>query len=403
MLDSLLPEEWWFDDQWLIGLLFFIAMSIGWLLGRRSPRHTSSSRNGLGIHSDYFKGLNYVLNEQPDKAIEIFVKMLEVDSETVETHLALGNLFRRRGEVDRAIRIHQNLIARPTLSREHRSLAMLQLGRDYMGSGLFDRAEGLFQELIATGDHKNQAYSGLLDMYQQERDWTNAIEAASNLRKTSADIYSQLIAQFYCEQVTEELLGSDKESDAVAVLRKALKMDPNCVRASLLEGKLAYDNEHYRQAIKSYLRVEKQDSAFLSETIAPLHKIYTTIEKKQELKKYLERVVEQHGSITATLYLVNLIAEEEGQEHAIKFITNKLQTKPSVRGVDKLIEYVIAQTSGETKESLLTIKELTGKLLTEKSFYRCHQCGFEGKTLYWQCPSCKAWAMVKPIQGVSGE
>ena len=193
MLDS-----WWLDDWWLIGGLIFTAMCIGWFIGRRSINKDTRLQNSLGIHSDYFKGLNYVLNEQPDKAIEVFVKMLEVDSETVETHLALGNLFRRRGEVDRAIRIHQNLIARPTLSRDQRSLALLQLGMDYMSSGLFDRAEGLFWELIHSGEHKKFAYSELLDIYQQERDWHKAIDAAGNLQKGSSNIYSQLIAQFYC-------------------------------------------------------------------------------------------------------------------------------------------------------------------------------------------------------------
>ena len=399
-------ERWfnggWFDQTWLFGILFFIAMLIGWFLGRRSSKKKQEPNNSSGIHRDYFKGLNFVLNEQPDKAIEVFVRMLEVDSETVETHLALGNLFRRRGEVDRAIRIHQNLIARPTLNKEQRSLALLQLGMDYMGSGLFDRAEGLFLELIHSGEHKTHAYTELLDIYQQERDWDKAIDAAGNLQTGSSDIYSRMIAQFYCEQVTEAI-GTEHESEIDGKLKKAMKMDPNCVRASLLEGELAFRDEQYRQAIKSFLRVEKQDPAFLSEAIEPLEKIYNRIEKKAEFKKYLQRIVEQHGSITAMLHMVSLVAEDEGQDKAIKYITNELQKKPSVRGVDRLIEYVVKISSGETRESLMTIKDLTGKLLAEKSFYQCQHCGFDAKTLHWQCPSCKAWGMVKPIQGVSGQ
>ena len=324
-------QDWWLDNTWLVGLLFFFAMIVGWLLGRRSMRKSNESSNSIGIHRDYFKGLNFVLNEQPDKAIEVFVKMLEVDSETVETHLALGNLFRRRGEVDRAIRIHQNLIARPTLNKEQRSLALLQLGMDYMGSGLLDRAEGLFLELIHSGEHKTHAYSELLDIYQQERDWDKAIDAAGNLQTSSSDIYSRLIAQFYCEQVAEAI-GTEREAEIAGKLKKAMKMDPNCVRASLLEGELAFRDEQYRQAIKSFLRVEKQDPAFLSETISPLEKIYNRIEKKSEYKKYLQRIVEEHGSITAMLHMVRLIADEEGQDKAIKFIINELQKKPSVRG-----------------------------------------------------------------------
>jgi lipopolysaccharide assembly protein B len=145
------------DAHWtaLIWLLP-VAAIISWYLGRLSVRKDDTD-NLRRIHPEYFKGLNYVLNEQPDKAIEVFIKMLEVDSETVETHLALGNLFRRRGEVDRAIRIHQNLIARPTLSRDERSVAMLELGMDYMSSGLFDRAENLFREVVESGSHTTQA------------------------------------------------------------------------------------------------------------------------------------------------------------------------------------------------------------------------------------------------------
>ncbi len=401
MFDSLWKVDWSFSEDWLFAGLFFFALLIGFILGRRS-RKNNHSENSQGIHKDYFKGLNFVLNEQPDKAIEVFVKMLEVDSETVETHLALGNLFRRRGEVDRAIRIHQNLIARPTLNKEQRSLALLQLGMDYMASGLLDRAEGLFLELIHSGEHKKQAYRELLNIYQQEKDWDKAIDAASNLQSGARDIYSKLIAQFYCEQV-EEAIGTEREADANNKLRKALRMDPLCVRASLLEGKLASRHEQYRQAVKSYLRIEKQDPDFLSETIVPLKKVYSELDKTDEFKKYLDRIIESHGSIRAMLHMVTLLAENEGKDKALKYITNELQKRPSVRGVDRMIEYVVDFSSGETKESLMTIKDLTGKLLAEKSYYRCNHCGYSTKTLHWRCPTCKTWASVKPIQGVSGE
>ncbi len=390
------------QDWVILSVLLFIALLLGWVLGRRTLKKHRESQAQSGIHSDYFKGLNYVLNEQPDKAIEVFVKMLEVDSETVETHLALGNLFRRRGEVDRAIRIHQNLIARPTLDREQRCMALLELGMDYMRSGLLDRAEGLFLELINLGSFSKRAYQELLDIYQQEKDWDKAINIAENMQIISTENLSQLIAQFYCEQA-QELNSSNQVNEVRAKIRKALRMDPQCVRASILEGKLAQAQQKHRQAIKSFLRVEKQDPSFVSEIIEPLRQSHTALDKKDDYMNYLRRIVNDHGNITAILALVNLIANEEGEDKAVKFIITELQKRPSVRGVDCLIEYVVRLSEGETKESLMTIKRLTGQLLDEKPIYKCQHCGFDAKSLHWHCPSCKNWGIVKPVQGVVGE
>ncbi len=191
------------EINWMIIIwLLPVAAFSGWLYGRRCNSPSGTAYNDR-LHPEYFKGLNYVLNEQPDKAIEVFVKMLEVDSETVETHLALGNLFRRRGEVDRAIRIHQNLIARPNLNREQRSLALLELGMDYMRSGLFDRAESLFIELVEIDLYTVAAFTELLDIYQQEKDWGNAIKMARRLELSSGRSLKKNIAHFYCEQASK--------------------------------------------------------------------------------------------------------------------------------------------------------------------------------------------------------
>ena len=177
----------------LLWLLLPVAALSGWWIGRRRG-NSNKNQSSSSIYPEYFKGLNFVLNEQPDKAIEVFIRMLEVDSETVETHLALGNLFRRRGEVDRAIRIHQNLIARPTLDREQRAHALLELGMDYMRLGLLDRAEGLFLELVESDLHLNQAYTELLEIYQQEKDWENAINIARKLELISGKKLNPVIA-----------------------------------------------------------------------------------------------------------------------------------------------------------------------------------------------------------------
>ncbi len=387
----------WLTIIWLLPVAGFS----GWLYGR----HGSSSKNTSSqskIYPEYFKGLNYVLNEQPDKAIEVFVKMLEVDSEMVETHLALGNLFRRRGEVDRAIRIHQNLIARPNLSQEQRALALLELGIDYMKSGLLDRAESLFSELVETGWHSMLAFTELLDIYQQEKDWENAIKVARRLELSSSRPMNRSIAQFYCEQASElRLLGEDKR--VRDLLKQALNIDEDCVRASFLEADILKQEGKFKQAISIYKRVEKQDVEYILEAVSLMLECYKQLEKPDEFKDYLRTMVNKHGGITPTIMLTELIAEEEGDAEAMKFITTELKKRPTVRGVDRLIQYALIPAQGKAKDDLMTIKDLIGKLLEDRPIYKCNHCGFDAKSLHWQCPSCKNWNTVKPIHGLDGK
>jgi len=382
---------------WLVPLTAVIA----WWLGRLSFGRTRPE-NLRHIHPDYFKGLNYVLNEQPDKAIEVFIRMLEVDTETIETHLALGNLFRRRGEVDRAIRIHQNLIARPNLSPEYRDIALLELAMDYMSSGLLDRAETLFKELVTAGAHTQQANTELLDIYQQEKDWDNAINTAHKLETVAGRKFSNIIAQFYCEKAEEDL-NSGRRDRVMDNLHKALGIDPGCARASLLEGRLLQEDGKFKQAIKAYKRIEQQDPAILSEAIMPLLACYRELEAVNDYMDYLREIASQHGGITTILALAELIYEKEGTAAAIHFISTELKRHPTVKGVDTLVQYVLAEAKGSTRESLMSIKDLTGRLLKSRSAYKCNHCGFDAKSLHWYCPSCKNWSTIKPVYGLQGE
>ncbi len=389
------------DWMLLLWLLLPVAALSGWLVARRSAARTvlPVSRN---IPPEYLKGLNYVLNEQQDKAIELFIKMLEVDSDTVETHLALGNLFRRRGEVDRAIRIHQNLIARPTLNNDERSLALLELGMDYMRSGLLDRAEGLFKELIDSGVYTVQAYTELLDIYQQEKDWHQAIVMARRLEAITGDSHAPMIAQFFCE-LAEENMSQGKQKEAKDNVKRALNNDPKCVRASILEAELSKQIGKYKAAIKAYKRIEKQDPEYIPEVIVPMQECYRELGNLGEYMNYLQEIVARYGGITPLLSLTTLIEEIKDEEEAKKFISAELKRRPTVRGVDKLIEYTLIKSSGEIRESLQSIKEMIGKLLQNRPIYKCSHCGFDAKLMHWHCPSCKYWNTIKPVHGVEGE
>ncbi|HEC17732.1 MAG TPA: lipopolysaccharide assembly protein LapB [Gammaproteobacteria bacterium] len=388
----------------LLFILLPVAAASGWWLAKRHYRTglPAGTSRPAEFSADYFRGLNLLLNEQPDKAIDVFVKMLQVDNDTVETHLALGNLFRSRGEGDRAIRIHQNLIARPTLSKAQRALALFELAQDYLRAGLLGRAESLFEELLAQNEYRAEALAKLLDIYQQEKEWQKAIDTAQRYEHLTGQRMNLQIAHFYCE-LGEQAFDRGDYKTAMRLARRALNADRQCVRASLLQARAEQANGDYRAAIKSLKQVEKQDTGFLPEIVAPLLACYQSLEKTGEAERYLEHLSTRYGGITPLLGLADLLCQRGKTREASERIVKSLSEKPSVRGLNHLIELHLLNSEGAARENLLILKELTHRLLEEKLPYRCTHCGFKVKTLQWRCPTCKEWASIRPIQGVVGE
>ncbi|MBA1148306.1 lipopolysaccharide assembly protein LapB [Ectothiorhodospiraceae bacterium WFHF3C12] len=387
----------------LLWLLLPVAAFSGWVIGRRE--RTSPPRDDdREFSSDYFQGINYLLNEEPDKAIEVFTRMVEVDSDTVETHLALGNLFRRRGEVDRAIRIHQNLIARPSLSPSQRGYALLELGEDYMRAGLFDRAESLFNEAVDLDMHAGAALENLLDIYQQEKEWEQAVKAGQQLEQRTGRAMGATIAQFICEQA-EDALSREAVAEARQHIRRALQVDPNCVRASMLLGDLERREGNYRAALKAYQRVKHQDIAYMPEVLERLVHCYRGLGQTGEAVRYLRRVQREYRAVSITIVLTDLIQEQDGDKAAMDFISAQLRERPSIRGLKRLIELNVSDSDPDQRRQrdLQVLRELFDALLRERPGYLCRSCGFSGKALHWQCPSCKAWATIKPVKGLEGE
>lgn len=382
-------------------LLLPIAALTGWFIGRRDQRQSSQYLNNE-IPLGYIRGLNFLLNEQPDKAIDVFIQLLDVNSDTVETHLALGSLFRRRGEVDRAIRIHQNLIARPTLNPEQRMHALNELGQDYMRAGLLDRAEALFSELIETGPHTVTALQQLIDIYQQEKDWEKAIEIARKLEVKNGTAQNNVIAHYYCEMAEQELRANETQK-ALKYVKKALNTDHNCARASILEGDIENQLGDTKAAIRAYRRVEVQDSDYLPEILETLTNCYRQLNRVEEMIPFLREILGRKGGISVMLTLAELIREREGDASAADFIALQLEKRPSVRGMNRLIDLALQLIKGPGQEKLQILKDVTTQLLANNPVYKCEVCGFSGKTLHWQCPGCKSWNTIKPIQGVEGE
>jgi len=390
------------DLVWLPILLLPVAAWSGWYLARRSGRDAGTRGARSAITPDYFKGISYLLNEQPDKAIEVFIKVLEVDSETVETHLALGNLYRRRGEVDRAIRIHQNLIARPTLSVEQRNEALLELGQDYLSAGLFDRAESLLQELVDVEQYRVRALRHVIDIYEQEKDWDKAVGAARKLGQVTGHPPTDVIAQYYCEQA-ERLLAEGHSGEALKTARRALDTDGTCARASLIEGDILMDRKDYKGAMRAYERVETQAPEFVPEVIHRMDRCVRALDRPGRMEEYLSSLLERRGGVTVTLALADLVRDEQGARAAVEFIAAQLRRRPSVRALDRLLELELGTPGRPAPDHLAIFKELTDRLLQDRPVYKCRHCGFPAKSLHWQCPGCKHWNTIRPIQGVEGE
>lgn len=384
-----------FDAQLLLWLLLPLAAVSGWVAARRDQKRRA--HKSFDLPSAYFKGLNFLLNEQPDKAIEIFIRVLEVNSETVETHLALGNLFRRRGEVERAIRIHQNLIARPTLDKDQRSHALLELGQDYFKAGLLDRAENLFLELAEIRAHSEQALRLLLHIYQQEKEWEKAIAVVRRLARVSGKDLSDVVAHFYCERADQDFL---RHNHALARehLRQALAADGKCVRASILLGDIDAREENYRDAIDHWRRIEKQDVHYLGEVAERIADAYRKLNDEQGLYDYFHTSLRRHGGVSLALTFADVIGQREGVEAAEKFVVEWLRHSPNVHGLHKLLELNLIKAKDSARNDLLMLKGIIEELRTQHLGYVCGECGFKGKSLHWLCPGCNHWNTIKPVQ-----
>lgn len=390
-----MPEAWW-----LAFALLPVAAWSGWAIAAHQYRRGERRERSV-ISSSYFRGLNYLLNEQPDKAIEVFLKLAEINQDTVETHLALGNLFRRRGEVDKAIRFHRHIMSRSNLGERHRTQALLELGEDYMRAGLLDRAEKLFSELAGDDAHSEIAIRNLLSIYQQEKDWNSAIEQARRLSRIVDYDAATLIAQFHCELAAEAWERGDSEAAGRRV-QEARSINPRCVRSFLLEARFAAANSDWSGAAAAYQAACELDPDIAVLVIEHLSQCYAELGREQTLLDWLERLSER-GSTLAPVFAFATIRAHRDPPGAIEFLHARLRERPNARGVYHLLE--LMREHGGTTEPVDPdlLRRLLQKLLADQPRFRCSQCGFSGRTWHWQCPSCRQWETTRPVVGVLGE
>ncbi len=385
------------DDVWLF-LLVLTAIVVGWLLGYyRRDVHQPESQRVSSQH--YYKGFNYLLNDEADGAIDAFLNALEVNSETIETHLALGGLLRRRGETDRAIRIHQNLMARSLLSKEQRQQVQYELAQDYVKCGWLDRAERLLLDLNRDSPvEPGKILSSLIAIYQQEQEWQEALAAVKEfaLTKNGKGCPATLSAgAHFCCELAQAFLQTNDYRSARKSLREALQLDKNCVRASLLSGQLELATGHPKIALKALKRIARQDMERVPDSVPQLTQAFAAMGEPQAIVDHLQNCCAQQQSSALVCCLYEQLKEHRGVEHAASYLRDAVLKQPSLASITRYIEVERETSNGRAQTSLANIEDLLRQVVEREPGYQCTQCGFQGRQLHWLCPGCKSWGSVK--------
>ncbi|TFW18913.1 lipopolysaccharide assembly protein LapB [Massilia arenosa] len=375
---------------WLLGIPLFFAL--GWIAARVDIKQLVSESRTLP--RGYFKGLNFLLNEQPDKAIDAFIEIVKLDPETADMHFALGNLFRRRGETERAIRVHQNLLSRPDLPQEQQVHAQYELGMDYLKAGLLDRAEETFNRLVDT-QYGVQARRALLEIFQREKEWDRAIESARGLQESGAGARQKEISQFHCELAHDALVHM-KPDEALALLDKALQTDRNSVRATILTGDALLSKGDVEGALLAWRRVEQQSVPHVALVAQRLMDGYRAVGRPQEGVNLLRSYLAEASSIDLIEVVFKAVVELDGTDAAKKLVVEELRRNPTLLGLDKLLEVRLMDAPKEIWEELSMVKNLVHGYTAKLARYQCSHCGFKARQFYWQCPGCSRWETYPP-------
>lgn len=375
---------------WLLALPLFFAL--GWLAARIDIRQVVQESRSLP--RSYLSGLNFLLNEQPDKAIDSFVEAVRIDPQTIELHFALGSLFRRRGETDRAIRIHQLLVDREDVTEDQRLQALGELGQDFLKAGLLDRAEAVFVRLRGTRAD-DVALRYLLEIYQQEKDWAKAIEVAAALPDHESVMWRTEVANFHCELAAGALANS-RLDEAEAHVADALKVNPRCVRASLLRGDICVARGHDEDALAAWKRIENQDPVYLALAAERIMDAYGRSGRLEEGHQLLRAWLDGHASLDLLDELFHWEMEKQGPRAAYDLVREELRRNPTLLGLDKLLEAALLTVPTEHRGDVELVKQLIHGHTRKVARYRCDACGFKARQFHWRCPACGGWETYPP-------
>jgi lipopolysaccharide biosynthesis regulator YciM len=347
------------------------------------------------ISADYIRGLNLVLNRKTDEALELFVQMAKVDDDTLETHFALGHLFRRRGEVERAIRVHQNLLARPNLNEAQRHQAVYSLAEDYLGAGLFDRAEQLFGDLTDSPTLAESALEKLVHIYEREREWQKAIDARRKLEILTGTKSAQ-VAHYYCELAEQARAAGDLEL-ARGHLRNTIRSETGALRGTLIRAAIAEEEHDYAQALALYDQVISTNRHFIVDALPHLLECYRKTDRLADFDGYVRRQIERDPTLKRDIAYAAIIGDLDGSPTLAECVEEFVFGNPVLAGLvnaDELKALPIEQRRAALQRIAAGLRHIA----TTSARYRCANCGYSTQRFIWHCPSCKLWETVRPIQ-----
>ncbi|WNC70011.1 lipopolysaccharide assembly protein LapB [Thalassotalea nanhaiensis] len=386
----------------LLFLLLPVAVGYGWFMGRNSIKQKDqNAKDSLTVK--YSTGLNYLLSNQQDKAMEYLLEALKVEDDTVEAHFAMANLFRRRGELDRALKVHEYLVRQPMLSDKEKQQAVFELGRDFYSAGLYDRAEKLFLKLLKSDMYGIKSLTYLLHIFQSTKDWHKGIDLEKSVLKSKDKKLKHVLANFYCE-LANIAIQEDEYIKELELLQKALTLDPKSSRANFLMAQVFENSEQFNNACRCYQEIFYQDQEFFPDVIDKMQQCYERSDNNDEFYPFIKQVFDKTGSTTALIKYLEYVESTSSKEKAEEYILSALNRRPTIRGFKYFVKMQLNESNDDkTNKSLDVIKELVAAYLKIKPRYSCKNCGFNSTVHYWSCPSCHDWEQLKPVRGLEGE
>jgi len=379
------------ESTFILAFIFILIAATAWALGYFGERDEQPPLN-----IDYLKGLNFLLNEQTDQAVDHFLKMVRVDNTTIETHFALGNLFRKRGEVNRAIRIHQNIIARPDISNSQRNQAFSSLAKDYLHAGLLDRAEILLNRLTDYSQYKMEALESLVKIYEQEKEWQKSIDASKKLSTISKKSLNLQISHYVCE-LAEVAIEKHNYKEADKLIFSLKKIKNKTLRCDLVRAKIAISSGNKESAIAIYQKIIEENSYLITEALPLMVDIYVELNKQSELDSRVKSIISGNAKLTRDIAYTVIVNNIEGITLLDQCVDEYIKNDLTLR---EFIDISTISFDNNRDSAIRKIKKGLAILANSTPRYQCEECGFSSQKLLWQCPSCKQWETQRPFANV---
>jgi lipopolysaccharide biosynthesis regulator YciM len=386
----------------LLGIIAILGLLIGYLLGKRKQFSDSSRKqsNSPEDYSVFFRGIQYILANETDQAIEAFSKAVQVNSETIETYVTLGNLFRVKGEIDRAIRIRQTILLREKVDEETKLQALFDMGMDYKQGGFLQRAISTFAEVIRRAPKRLDAYRELEGLYEATHDWQRAYEIQKEIGKLSNTNNQHIMAHLRTEQAKIEMENGNLDS-ANGHLKRALSLDPNCVDASLQLGSLYWLKNKKKKALATWKKLIKNNPRWAHLILNRLEEQDGMVADENKVLEFLEKISEENLDALARLALARCFLKRDRREQGLVSLRRALEIKPDMAEARRMLGEVLLE-NGDENGALSEYRTLLKHLGPNTKSYRCQQCGLESDKIVWKCPGCHNWDTVQPRK-ISGD